>query len=519
MNKYLPILIACSCAGVFIMDMLVPLGYAGGVAYLFPMLLTAYFPSFRGVQITAAVCIMLTLLGLFLSSPGTGLLWAVLMNRALAVLVICSCAWFIKDKMDSDRKLEAVTQKQLDLFEHMVSSSSSLQCYLDKGLVCREANASYLSALDKLREEVVGCKVADIYAENMQSNFEQCLSGKASLNEQWLNLPGIGERFVSTQLDPHVDRDGSILGIIITSSDGTERKQAEAEREHLMTELSQAQKLESLGHLSAGISHEINTPCQYVSDNMSYMANAIADIEPFLKETPKLLEAAKGDGNPLGANDVEYIQKLCDNADIEYLLKEMTSAIEQSQAGMGQIKRIVLAMNAFSHPGDKRIEVDLNESIANTLIVARSEWKNVAEVVTNYDEALPLVFCIPSAINQLVLNLVINAACAIDGARDGGELGEIVVSTAAEDGRVIIKVADDGPGIPEDILSKIFDPFFTTKEVGKGTGQGLSIGRKIVCEDHNGDFSVESTFGEGCCFTVSLPIAQAATSKVENAVH
>lgn len=311
-------------------------------------------------------------------------------------------------------------------------------------------------------------------------------------------------------------KDGeNISGAVVTFTDISQRKQAEIEQERLREELSEARKLESLGHLSAGIAHEINTPCQYVSDNMSFMAEAVAKIEPLLQLVHKLLIEAEANGNQIGADDMERIQKLYEDADIDYLLGEATMSIAQSQSGMNRIKRIVLAMKAFSHPGDERVLLDLNEAVANTLIVASSEWKDHAKLVTDYDKSLPMISCIPSAISQAILNIAVNAAHAIADDAKEGEWGEITVSTTLEAGQAIIKISDTGPGMPEDIRKKIFDPFFTTKEVGRGTGQGLVIAYKAICKDHNGSIEVDSILGKGSCFTISLPINQSAANNEE----
>lgn len=301
---------------------------------------------------------------------------------------------------------------------------------------------------------------------------------------------------------------GALLASIVFRA---QRKNAAIEQRRLQEELAQAQKLEGLGNLSAGIAHEINTPCQYVSDNMTFMDDAIVKMEPFLHEVRKFLEQEHDSGDPLGTIDIEQLQKLYETADVEYLLEEASAAIGQSKSGMERIKLIVLAMKAFSHPGDARVALDLNEAISNTLIVATNEWKNVAKIVTNYDRTLAKVDCIPSAINQAILNIVINATHAIGDVVRDGEKGEIRVSTSVKGNDVIIKISDTGPGMPADIRSKIFDPFFTTKEVGKGTGQGLAIAHKIICIEHNGTIEVDSVPGEGACFTICLPVTRAVT--------
>lgn len=307
---------------------------------------------------------------------------------------------------------------------------------------------------------------------------------------------------------PLTDHNGNVIGVTSLVEDVTDRQKDE-------DSWRQTQKLESLSQLSAGIAHEINTPLQYVSDNISYISDAITSIDPILQEGHNLLEKVKSSETQLQASDFERLQKLYETADIDFLLEESSLAVAQSKYGMDQIKRIVLAMKEFSHPGEMRVMVDPNKAISNTLIVASNELKDIAELVTDFDEDLPKVFCIPSAINQVILNIVVNAAQAIASDSKDWGMGEITVSTAVDDDQVIIKIADSGPGMSEDVRNKIFDPFFTTRRVGKGTGQGLSIAHKIICEQHSGNLSVESKLGEGSCFTISLPFTETARSEQE----
>ena len=173
---------------------------------------------------------------------------------------------------------------------------------------------------------------------------------------------------------------------------------------------------------------------------------------------------------------------------------------------MQQIKKIITAMKGFSHPGNEKVHIDLNEAISNTITVAKNEWKYVAEITTQFDKQLPRVLCLPSAINQVVLNILVNAAHAISEKNTNGELGKIIIGTTTEDKLCQIKIKDNGPGMSKEVAGRIFDPFFTTKEVGKGTGQGLAIVHKIIKEDHGGSIVVESTPDVGTCFIVNLPI-------------
>jgi len=174
--------------------------------------------------------------------------------------------------------------------------------------------------------------------------------------------------------------------------------------------------------------------------------------------------------------------------------------------GAAQVARIVLAMKEFSHPGDReKTEEDLNRAILNTVAVSRNEWKHSAQLETNLAPDLPRVQCLAGEMNQVLLNLIVNAAHAIAEADRGGA-GKITVTTLLSGQSVEIIVEDNGIGMTEQVRQQIFDPFFTTKRVGKGTGQGLAICRDVVVSKHGGKLSVESILGEGSRFTVTLPI-------------
>ena len=289
------------------------------------------------------------------------------------------------------------------------------------------------------------------------------------------------------------------------------------ERRRMEDELAHAQKMESIGQLAAGIAHEINTPTQYIGDNVRFLQDAFGDIQRLLRAFDQLLRAAQE--HAVGAELIAEIESLIQQADVPYLASEIPKAIQQSLEGVERVATIVRAMKEFSHPGrGQKQAIDLNHAIDTTLTVSRNEWKYLADVVTDFDPSLPLVPCLPGEFHQVILNLVVNAAQAIANvAGDGPQRkGTITVRTRRDGDWAEIRIADTGTGIPAEISAKVFDPFFTTKEVGKGTGQGLSIAHFIVVEKHRGTITFETKVGRGTTFIIRLPIGERSLAEDES---
>ncbi len=306
--------------------------------------------------------------------------------------------------------------------------------------------------------------------------------------------------FLGITIYPVVNSKDEHGGYLLLASDITERINME-------TQLVQAQKLESIGELAAGIAHEINTPTQYVSYNVDFLKDAFEDIIQFYNHFNEFI-SSKGSDEVIefAALVAEFEEQL---EDLKMNMEEIPDAIEQTQQGVMNVSQIVKAMKSFSHPGGREKSfVNLNEALNNTITVSRNEWKYHAEIKTDFDEALPMVPCMPSELNQVFLNMIVNAAHAIKEKNDNEETsdGLIQIKTSADDDFVYVEFRDNGMGIPDDIKAKIYDPFFTTKEVGKGTGQGLAISYNVVVEKHGGRIDLESKVGEGTTFTIVLPL-------------
>jgi signal transduction histidine kinase len=289
--------------------------------------------------------------------------------------------------------------------------------------------------------------------------------------------------------------DGQCTNYVIVLKDVTEKRALEHQ-------LQQAQKLESIGQLAAGIAHEINTPAQFVGDNTRFLDDSFKNISTLLN---LLSERVASNSEPLATSD---LTEILESVDAAYLMEEIPSAIAQSLEGIERIRNIVLAMKDFSHPSREAALTDINNSIESTITVAANEWRYVADIETSLDPGLPMVYCHRGEINQVFLNIIVNAAHAIAEAtnQDAPVKGKIVVSTAIANDWAEIRISDTGAGIPEDVKVRIFDPFFTTKAVGKGTGQGLAIAYDVVVNRHSGQLQVDSTPGKGTCFTIRLPL-------------
>jgi len=299
---------------------------------------------------------------------------------------------------------------------------------------------------------------------------------------------------------------GKGSGFLITGADITERKILEGQ-------LRQAQKLEAIGQLAAGISHEINTPAQYVGDNAKFLQETWPAVDKILGLCVRLgEESVTGSAAPA---TIAELLRCTKEADPTYLLREVPQAISQTLQGMERISKIVKAMKEFSHPGSEgKCAIDLNHAIETTIAVARNEWKYVADVQTSFADNVPPVLCLAGEINQVILNLLINAAQAIGDVvgKTSGTKGTITISTKFDSAWVEVQIRDTGAGVPENIRARIFEPFFTTKEVGKGTGQGLALAHAVIVKKHDGQIWFESEMGKGTTFFLRLPLAQPETA-------
>ncbi|MCK4546252.1 MAG: response regulator [Candidatus Eisenbacteria sp.] len=331
--------------------------------------------------------------------------------------------------------------------------------------------------------------------------FEEYLRTGEKLRAEFrINRPDGSVRWILARGFAVRNDEGEIYRTVGVLQDITEKRVLESQ-------LIQAQKLESIGQMAAGIAHEINTPTQYVGDNTRFLQEAFEGLCRVLEELRGVLDAAKSGDVP--AERIERAESVLEDTDLDYLLEEAPRAFQQTLDGIGRVARIVRAMKEFSHPGGEGMQAtDINKAIESTVTVARNEWKYVADLDLKLDPSLPPVPCMPGEFNQVILNLVVNAAQAIDEflGENPEAKGEIVIETRQDGDWVEVRVADTGGGIPEEVQSRVFNPFFTTKEVGKGSGQGLAIARSVIVDKHRGTLSLETEEGKGATFIIRLPL-------------
>jgi len=422
----------------------------------------------------------------------------------------------VQDITEQRRAEEALKEAHRQT-EQLLSAIPSILIGVDTGGTITRWNEAAAKTFGIAAQGIVGRPFQECGIEwdcaDVLGRIEKWLAGQRSmqlrLDDVRFTRPNGKEGLLGITVNPVVNEIDEFDGFLLFAADVTERRE-------LVSQLSQAQKLESIGQLAAGIAHEINTPTQYVGDNTRFLKDSFGDLLELLRAYEHLLERAKQES--YSPELVAEIEAAVRDADLQYLAAEIPQAIEQSLEGVDRVARIVRAMKEFSHPGGKeKTAVDINKAIENTITVARNEWKYVADMDTDFDKSLPTVPCLPGEFNQVILNMIINATHAIaDVVGDGSRAkGQIKVTTRRDDGWAEIRISDTGSGIPEKIRDRIFDPFFTTKQVGRGTGQGLSIARSVIVDKHGGTINLETEVGKGTTFIVRLPLEQPALTESE----
>jgi PAS domain S-box-containing protein len=373
---------------------------------------------------------------------------------------------------------------------------------IDADGIVLDVNPAALRMLGLLREQVAGERLWGLLSDACVPDSVARPSSRGSrlLEHRYTHPSGETVSFHATETWVR-DVAGTIQFGTVIMEDVTEKK-------HLEGSLRHAQKLESVGRLAAGIAHEINTPIQFVNDNVHFLNDSFAAMVSLVGSLREVMSA----------HGVELVAA-CDaaeaSADWTYLREEVPKSVAQTLEGLTRVATIVHSMKSFAHDdGGEQAPSDLNAALTSTLVVARHEIKGIALTVMDFGD-IPPVMCCRGDLNQVFLNIIVNAAHAISSVvAKTGELGRISVATRRDGEDVVISITDTGGGIPEAVAAKMFDPFFTTKEVGRGSGQGLALARNIVVKRHGGAISFDTELGVGTTFVIRLPIAGARARTV-----
>ena len=408
----------------------------------------------------------------------------------------------IKKRKKAKRTVKAAQRE----IEHLISSLPTILIGLSRENQIIHWNAVAEKVLETPAADVMGLtlnqcglewdwnKVSEGIAK---SQAEDC--NVRVDNIHYRNSQG-AERYLGLTVTPFNEKDSSILGLSIMGADITDRIKFEAQ-------LHQSQKMEAIGQLAAGIAHEINTPTQFVGDNTRFLQEAFDDLIEAGNLYKESIKASKS--GALNEEGIKDLEKRFAELDIAYLEEEVPQAIQQTLKGIDRITHIVQAMKIFAHPGGGEKEpIDINKEIEKTITITRNEWKYVAELITDFDAALTTVPCHRAEFNQVILNLIVNAAHAIADANGdhSAERGKIKISSTLDGNWAEIRISDTGHGIPPEIRHRVFDLFFTTKEPGRGTGQGLAIAHSVIVDKHSGKIDIETGEGLGTTFVIRLPV-------------
>lgn len=407
------------------------------------------------------------------------------------------------------RRIEEIQKNEKEELSTTLNSISDGVITINQHGDIKLINNAIVALFEQSYDEIVRKKIFDLFDVvddpddvNLFNPFDLLNSAESDVFEvprMIIRTDSRTKKIITINGNRVQDAKHNFIGIVMIVRDITESVKIEQQ-------VALSQKMESIGQLAAGIAHEINTPLQYVGDNTYFLKDAFNDVLDFIDNAKKDFTDAEGSGN--FAMFGEKFADLLKEFDYEFLTKEIPEALERSQSGIQRVGRIVLAMKNFSHPSSKEHSwANINEGIEVTVTISKNEWKYVADLQTNLDSSLPLIYCSIDEINQVILNMIVNASHAIEDIYNKNkQKGLIVIETKQSEDNVLISISDSGIGIKKENIDKIFDPFFTTKKVGKGTGQGLAISHDIIVNKHKGHITVDSEIGLGTTFTIYLPI-------------
>lgn len=420
----------------------------------------------------------------------------------------------VTDRVNATHASKEEAQRAADLAQIIIESPNEVYIFNQDDLRFEVVNKGAVKATGYSRDELLRMKPLDLNPEFEDATFRAKMKllsqDESSVIEFQTHHRRCDGLTYPVQVSLHAAEFGGKPVYVAFVTDLSEVRRLEGR-------LAQSQKLESIGQLAAGIAHEINTPMQCVSNNVEFLQDCHVRLFDIID---RLIESIDSPAKPWSERK-EEVKRIIEEARYQRIASLAPSAIQDASEASRRVIEIVRAMKVMSHPGTRDfVETDVNDTLRNAATIARNRWKYSAEVVFELDDTLPMIPALPAEINQVFLNLIVNAADAIaEKNGEGGKLGKITLRTRREGDSVRIEIDDTGTGVPKELRARVFDPFFTTKEVGKGTGQGLAITYDAIVNKHRGTIDLLSTEGEGATFVVCLPIDPSAKAYAKPAAE
>lgn len=413
----------------------------------------------------------------------------------LAALIVSAL-----ERRRTEREYNTLRERELMIRGQALDAATDGVAFTD-GLGCftymNDAHARFFGF--ERGQQLVGKSWSVLYDAAERRRMQEEALAEAFTHGRWTG-PAVGTRRDGTRFEQELSL--SLMetgGLLCVTRDVTERKAMEERTQQLERELLQQGRMEALGALAGGLAHEINTPAQYIGDNVAFLGSCLNDLIPLMRG----YRDALNDGAMERLEELEARAAACD---FDFLADEVLPAIDQCAEGIARIREIVTAIKRYSHPGGAEAAfVNLSEAVDLAGAISVNQWKYVATLEKRLPDDLPPVRCNVGDVTQVLLNLIVNAAHAIEDAKRPTR-GLIRIEARRDGDDVVLSVSDNGVGVAPDIADHIFDPFFTTKPVGRGSGQGLALSRSIVETRHQGRLSFESVLGEGTRFDIRLPI-------------
>ncbi len=415
------------------------------------------------------------------------------------------------DKKADDQKADQLKADKLKyvnsvLTEIMATVPDSI-ILCTKEFTVRGANTAACSMLSHSLKELRETHIND-YFPGLSDYLASLPDGNFFLEQQSVVL-GDGST-LPAEVRGHKGPVGRKSNYVLVFQDISSRLKAEESRKKTSSQMDEARRLEAIGALSSGIAHEINTPIQYLGDNLEFLGESLTLVYGAYQRYEKLRQAAEE--KDAFVSELQEIEAFNASINLANVITEVQSALDESREGIKQVRDIILLMKEFAHPGTgNKDETDINLIIKNVLAISRNKSKNAADVELKLDETLPDVPCRKGQVQQVILNIVLNAIDAIIDA--GDERGKILIQTIPEKDYVWILISDTGSGIPYELRQKVFDPFFTTKPVGKGTGQGLALAKDCIINGHGGKLTLTNVEGYTTTFVIALPLQNDALNE------